>query len=396
MKKVFISYSHDSDAHRNRVLELANKLRNDEVQVIIDNDKLPSGPDEGWPIWSEAQVEDADYVLIACTETYCRRYEGNEDPGTGQGSACESRAIRQLIYDLSGVNKKFRVILFHENDSIFIPVNLRPYHYFPLHQSGAYEQLLQWLQQADKAANLNSPTEEKQVQWPQLTKQYEWQIANRKNIYNHFTNIISGQEIKRIMLLSGDSSKGKTVLLHELNKFAKKHNIATAFLDFKGCPTLDGLMETLLLDVDKSLLPETNNTEDTKRQHKIISDLKKLCTPLLLVFDTYEQASEEAKSWLESQFLQRLKHAPAVVVIVAGQNIPEHEKFSWNELSMEYDLPPIKKVQDWLEFSKVKWGCIQITEQQVETLTKATEGNPAKLFALLEVFVKTLQAPEGN
>lgn len=393
MKKVFISYSHDSDAHCSRVLELANKLRNDDVQVIIDQDAPPGGPSKGWPIWSETQVIDADYVLIACTETYSRRYEGNEDLGTGQGSACEARAIRQFIYDLSGENKKFRVILFKENDSQFIPVNLRPYHHFPLHKSGAYEQLLHWLQPAEIS---NKITQEKQVEWPELTENYDWQIANRKNIYQQFVNILKGKEKKRILLLSGNSSKGKTVLLKELSKYAEKQKIATSFLDFKGCPTLDDLFETLLLDVDESLLPQANNTEGTKRSHKFISDLKQLCTPLLLIFDTYEQASDEAKKWLESQLLHRLKQAPAVVIIIAGEKVPEHEKYSWNELSIDYDLPPIKQVQDWLEFTHNKWGCSKITEHHIEAYTIGTEGNPALVFSLLETLVKQFQAQEGN
>ena len=58
--RVFISYSHDSDAHRARVKKLAERLRNDRVSVILDSDCLPGGPSEGWPAWSEAQVRDAE------------------------------------------------------------------------------------------------------------------------------------------------------------------------------------------------------------------------------------------------------------------------------------------------------------------------------------------------
>ncbi len=395
MKKVFISYSQDSDEHRNRVLELANKLRNDEVQVIIDHDMLPGGPPKGWPKWSEAQVEDADFVLIACTETYCRRYDGEEDPGKGQGSACEARAIRQLIYDLSGENKKFRVIVFQEKDSKFIPLNLRSYHHYPLYKSDAYGELLQWLQQSD-INNLNNSTEYKKVQWSKLTEKYEWQIANREIIYNHFTNIISGQEKKRIMLLSGDSGKGKTVLLNELRNYAEKQKIATAFLDFSGCPTLDDLFETMLQDINNSLLPQTLNAEEPKRQHRFISDLKNLCTPLILVLDAYEQASEDAKRWMESHFLLRLKQTPAVTVIIAGQRIPVHESLSWNELTTEFELPPITKVKDWQNFVRIKWGCNHITKEHVEALTIGAKGDPALIFSLLETFITKFQAQESN
>src|SRR2546421_4925168 len=103
MPRVFISYSHDSNAH---VADLAARLRASGVQVTVDSDTGPGGPSEGWEAWSEAQVKDADRVLIACTETYCRRYELKEDPGVGLGAVWEARAIRQLLYGAGGFNEK--------------------------------------------------------------------------------------------------------------------------------------------------------------------------------------------------------------------------------------------------------------------------------------------------
>src|ERR1035438_8343083 len=113
MAKVFISYSHDSENHESRVRCLADLLRNDyHLDVALDQYVLPGGPAEGWPHWSEVQVRQADYVLLACTETYCRRYEARETPGIGVGAGCEARLIHQLLYNASGINHKFRVILF--------------------------------------------------------------------------------------------------------------------------------------------------------------------------------------------------------------------------------------------------------------------------------------------
>ncbi len=48
MAKVFISYSHDSPLHKRRIHSLATQLRTHQLEVIIDQDKLPGGPDEGW------------------------------------------------------------------------------------------------------------------------------------------------------------------------------------------------------------------------------------------------------------------------------------------------------------------------------------------------------------
>ncbi len=396
MKKVFISYSHDSDEHSKRVRELADRLSKDGIEVIIDAQMLPGGPPNGWPQWSEEQVENADQVLVVCTETYCRRYELEEEPGKGLGSVCEARAIRQYVYDQGGNNEKVRVILFTENDEQNIPTNLKSYHHFPLHKPNVYKQLRQWLQAVEDSLNSKSLAEESTVQWTEIAENHEWLIADRNNIYQHFTGIITGQKKERILLISGNSSKGKTVLLYELCKYAKQQNITNVFLDFKGCTTLDDLFENLLAEMDNSLLPQTVNGKELKRQHTLISDLKKIRTPLLLVFDAYEDASDEAKRWLESQLLLRLKQAPAIIVVVAGHEVPERDKYSWKELATEYDLPPIDKVQDWQEFINKKWNGSKITKDQVEVLTKSTAGNPALVFSLLEVYVKTLQAEEKS
>jgi hypothetical protein len=77
MTQVFISYSHDDDAHKERVASLAERLRREaDLQVVIDQDQLPGGPDVGWSQWSERQVREADKVLAICTATYCQRFDG--------------------------------------------------------------------------------------------------------------------------------------------------------------------------------------------------------------------------------------------------------------------------------------------------------------------------------
>ena len=55
--RVFISYSHDSAEHRDRVLELADRLRADGIDAMID--QYVQFPPEGWPAWCEAEIRKA-------------------------------------------------------------------------------------------------------------------------------------------------------------------------------------------------------------------------------------------------------------------------------------------------------------------------------------------------
>jgi SEFIR domain len=81
--RVFISYSQDGDVHKDRVLALANRLRADGIDANVDQ-YIQSAP-EGWPVWCEAEIRKADFVLMVYTKSYRQRVEGNEQPGAGHG-----------------------------------------------------------------------------------------------------------------------------------------------------------------------------------------------------------------------------------------------------------------------------------------------------------------------
>src|SRR5438105_14560918 len=66
--RVLISYSHDSPEHKDRILALSDRLRAEGIDCSID--QYEESPSEGWPRWCEKQVEQSEFVLVACTETY--------------------------------------------------------------------------------------------------------------------------------------------------------------------------------------------------------------------------------------------------------------------------------------------------------------------------------------
>ncbi len=72
--KAFLSYSHDSPAHRAWVLNLASRLRGDGVETILDQWELKLG--DQIPAFMEKAVRDSDSVLIVCTPRYKERSDG--------------------------------------------------------------------------------------------------------------------------------------------------------------------------------------------------------------------------------------------------------------------------------------------------------------------------------
>lgn len=101
--RVFISYSHDSEAHSAWVLTLATHLRACEVDVVLDQWDL--GPGDDVPKFMEMAVGESDRVLMICTESYVRK----ADEGKG-GVGYEAMIVTgELVKDL-GTNKFIPVI----------------------------------------------------------------------------------------------------------------------------------------------------------------------------------------------------------------------------------------------------------------------------------------------
>ena len=59
---IFISYSHDSQAHGEQVLRLAERLRADGLDAQLDQ-YVNGTPPEGWPRWMLDRLDEASFVL---------------------------------------------------------------------------------------------------------------------------------------------------------------------------------------------------------------------------------------------------------------------------------------------------------------------------------------------
>lgn len=128
--RVFISYSHDDEAHRGRVLALANQLRADGIDAWLD--RYEQAPREGWPRWMERQLREADFVVVVCTQTYRRRFDGLEEPGKGRGVTWEGLLATQLLYEEGTLNRKLVPVLFGGMTDDAVPLPLKPFTRFRL------------------------------------------------------------------------------------------------------------------------------------------------------------------------------------------------------------------------------------------------------------------------
>src|SRR2546427_1689575 len=123
-KTVFISYSHDSPEHSERVLSLAFALRSNGIDVELDqfhNEEIVD-----WPRWCNemTSIEHSEFVICVCTAEYRRRLEGHVPPEKGKGVYWEGVLLDDDIYDEKG-NSRLIPVLFDDEPESSIPRFLR-------------------------------------------------------------------------------------------------------------------------------------------------------------------------------------------------------------------------------------------------------------------------------
>ncbi|EEF60345.1 SEFIR domain-containing protein [Pedosphaera parvula] len=123
--KAFISYSHDSPAHCQRVLALSTALRRDHG-IDVELDQYHNEEIVDWPRWCKEQMspERSDYVLCVCTAEYYRRIEGHERPEKGKGVYWEGSLMDDELYDAKG-NRRFIPVFFDDEPDSSVPKILR-------------------------------------------------------------------------------------------------------------------------------------------------------------------------------------------------------------------------------------------------------------------------------
>ncbi|HWO19674.1 MAG TPA: tetratricopeptide repeat protein [Kofleriaceae bacterium] len=118
MKRVFISYSADSEEHRARVLSLAQQLRHKGVDATVEALAQRPGAAAG-SLLSAREIEAADCVLVVCTEPYRRAFEGRAAQGSG---APEAELIARLA---SRQPERIVPVLLEDGVPMSVPHSLR-------------------------------------------------------------------------------------------------------------------------------------------------------------------------------------------------------------------------------------------------------------------------------
>lgn len=129
--RVFISYSHDSEEHKNWVKELTGFLRSKGIDAVLDQWDL--GPGDDVAQFMEKGLGEAERVVVVCSENYVAK----ADEGKGGGGYEKMIVTGELVRN-AGTNKFIPIIRANTKDNK-VPVCLSSKHYVDFELDDEYE-----------------------------------------------------------------------------------------------------------------------------------------------------------------------------------------------------------------------------------------------------------------
>lgn len=387
LNQVFISYRQESPEHARAVRRLGELLRQAKLPVMLDQfylDENPGGPALGWPKWCEDCASQSACVLVIGSEGWFAAYDKTAAPGLGLGAASEADLFRQKLYDAQGRNEHIRLAFLHEVAADRIPERLKAWHQFqPFAADEQLNQMIRWIADCLGLTNIEPPT----VYWPEPVE-FQPDLADRIHEWPAIKTLLAGQSRERVLLLEGGSGLGKSTLVRQTEAYAKTLGIKYVEINFKGGGlTLDDVLGQFDLELG-ALLP--NFSRDSKT-HQLRKDLRALRQPVLVIFDSYEDAigNKTITDWLNQQFLAEVKTALGLAVIIAGQKAPDFAHVSWRDLALHLPLTPISDSQHWEEWVVRRYPGFHDKGAHLPTLVMAAKGNPLLLSTLFDNLVES-------
>lgn len=146
---------------------------------------------------------------------------------------------------------------------------------------------------------------------------------------------------------------------------------------------------TFNLKVDSS--PETRRIWQERINQAFFADLGRLglAKGVALLFDSFEQATNEASLWVEKGLLGRIGEGklPGVQVVIAGEQVP-HLPSAWHGLVAELRLDPLPaaEVRKYLKDKRQ----LVISEANIATIYEITDGRPDLVALIAESNPKRL------
>jgi hypothetical protein len=215
--------------------------------------------------------------------------------------------------------------------------------------------------------------------WPDLAPTVKWPVADHVAVRSAFSALLTASSPFRLLRIHGDTGTGKSYLTQQLfNHGYQDTKIICGKFDFKGTANLG----EALRDFAERL--EVNAPEPelgvSRQLGRLLTHLKGVARPTLLIFDTFEEAGE-AERWMRESLLSFLVRSPWLRVVIAGRDLlPAHGQ-SWAEVcgpAMKLASPP---PAEWFIYGRNYKE--KLTLKFVQDVYRHTDGKSAVMAQVL-------------
>lgn len=198
--KVFISYSWGNSITQESVMELAQRLMNDGVEVVLDKWDFQEGHDKYAFMERTVSDESIDHVLIICDKSYQERADSRKG-GVGDETVVISSEVYGHIRQT-----KFIPLIFERdsNGEAFMPAYIKSKKYIDFSNEDEYEKAYEELLRVLYGMSINKK--------PKLGKKPEWLSDNEVNY-------------SKLTLFTKALKRGA------VEQFQKYNSICTEFID---------------------------------------------------------------------------------------------------------------------------------------------------------------------
>jgi hypothetical protein len=115
-------------------------------------------------------------------------------------------------------------------------------------------------------------------------------------------------------------------------------------------------------------------------------DIGALAHPVVMLFDTYEDAPTEVKGWISGPFLARAATTGAIRVVIAGRDVPERNNIAWGHCCQVHDLFGVVESKHWMPVVRELHRRIPVPDPEswLAGVCHALGGNPKQIMQVIE------------
>jgi hypothetical protein len=214
--------------------------------------------------------------------------------------------------------------------------------------------------------------------WPSDAPELEWPLADRIEERGAFARLLREASPERVLLIRGASETGKSHMSMWMIRYATLlPGVLAGRFDFKGSTSIEIEAFAQRLGIEAPAGRTLN-----ERLALIFTELRRQPQPTLLVFDTYEAATEEAKDWIESVLLPYVVPARWLRVVITGQSVPAPAGSTWEAVATSTLTLQLPNAEDWFAYARANHDD-DVTLEFVTRAHQLSNGKPSVLASLL-------------